>query len=735
MSSIESRESRSPSRGVLIAAGAIIALLSLNWVAAVARFQVEGIYWDQWMFLEPMFKGEGWLALFTQQHGPHRQGIAFIITSWIMEWSGWDTRVEALWGASLLMVAAVMALVWKYRLTGRLGWIDLWLPLAALGMRQYENIILVPNASHSMFPLVLMWSAALVILRELSVRRWLALGVIGVLALFTGFALFVWGALMGLVVLVSARELWRKQYQNLVGPGAGAAILLAGLGWFLHGYLFNPASPGATFPHYPLGDYPLFVVRMLASRMGMLGGGSEAMFWGWIVLGLAIAGWGIGCWRIVRSDQIAAPLLATVFFLTVGLGYAVFTALGRVHLGVEGGEASRYTPLMISFWVGVVAWTATAKWRGLHIGAAILGWAMVVVPWMDMWDRPWRDWPGTLGMSQRSRTAIVWTTSYKTKWLLAWQETGDWREAEKQVPNGVHPGSEGSPLGEQIEFLAERRLSFLGDPKTDYTWLPWWNPLGVRWVQGMGGEHEQWMAEEGRFLVDGADDAFVNLRLRWKTLELPEDAPIEIQLGEFRGQTTYAELVKGLSVPIPTDRQPLTLRSKVGVAPIHPPHDPRPASFLVLDPTVTTAPRYEVKWFSRNDEGLLPDEVDFRWADGFHDWNPAGGFVWTGDAATVEMRTRQTRYLNVVIEGRYEHADDGPIRLYVNDDEWLLDWVPGGMSLSIEIPGGQSSSVTLRNIVGSKSPRDFGESDDARFLALRITRISFDEQPAFPVLE
>ena len=75
--------------------------MSLNWVAAVARFHVEGIYWDQWMFLEPMFKGEGGLALFTQQHGPHRQGIAFIITSWIMDWSGWDTRVEALWVASL----------------------------------------------------------------------------------------------------------------------------------------------------------------------------------------------------------------------------------------------------------------------------------------------------------------------------------------------------------------------------------------------------------------------------------------------------------------------------------------------------------------------------------------------------------------------------------------------------------------------------------------------------------
>ena len=153
------------------------------------------------------------------------------------------------------------------------------------------------------------------------------------------------------------------------------------------------------------------------------------------------------------------------------------------------------------------------------------------------------------------------------------------------------------------------------------------------------------------------------------------------------------------------------------------------------DPTVTSTPRYAVNWFSRNDEGLLPDQVDFRMKDGFHNWNPAGGFVWTGDAAVIEMRTRQTRYLNIVIEGRYEPVNEGPIRLYVNDAEWLLDWPPEGMSLSVKIPGGQSSSVILRNIAGAKSPRDMGESDDARFLALRLKRISFDEEPAFPLVE
>jgi len=719
----------------LIAAGFIIALMALNWIAAVARFHVEGIYWDQWMFLKPMFQDRGWLALFTQQHGPHRQGVAFIITSWIMDWSGWDTRVEALWVASLLVVAAVLALRWKYRLTGRLSWIDLWLPLAVLAMRQYENVILVPNASHSMFPLVLMLAAALVLAWELTVWRWVVLGGIGVLALFTGFALFVWGALLGLVLLVAAREIWRKQYRGLVGPAAGGLVLLGGLVWFLQGYLFNPASPGATFPHYPLMDYPQFVRRMWASRMGMLGGGETALRWGSVVLALGVVGFGFGCWKIVRADRLKPTWLAAVFFITIGLGYACFTALGRVHLGVEGGEASRYTPLMISFWLGLVAWAATASWRGWSWGAAILGWTMVVVPWMDMWDRPWRDWPGTLGMGERSRTAIVWTTSYKTKWLMAWQETEDWRQAEAQVPYGVHPGPNGSPLGAQIDFLQERELSFLADTETPYAWLPWWSPLGVRWVQGMGGEHRQWMAEESVFLVDPNPLAFLNLKLDWKTQELTDDALVEIQLGDYVGRVSYAELSRGLSVPTPMNLEKMVIRSVEGVFAIHPPQDPRLASFLVVDPTVSDHARYPIKWWSENEEGLLADGVQFDLVSGFYNWEENGAFLWTDAKVVIETRSRLTRYLNVEIGARFAPVDEGPVRLQLNDEVWDIPWQPGGVKISIAVPGGRSSRIEISNPAGAKSPSEISESTDARSLALQLKHVSFDEAPKYSELE
>ncbi|GAB5560326.1 MAG: hypothetical protein SynsKO_19730 [Synoicihabitans sp.] len=712
----------------------LVGLLTLNWVAAVARFQVNGVFWDQWIFLKPLFEGGEWFDIFTQQHGPHRQGLAFLITAWIMDLSAWDSRVEALWIVSLLTASAVLMLWWKHRLSGKLeGW-DLWIPFAALAMLQYENVILVPNASHSMFPLVLMMVAALVLQRPLGRLRWLGLGLVGLLAIFTGFGLFVWGALMVVATLVVVGEIRAKRWSHLIAPGGGILVLVGALVGFLRGYVFNPASPGATFPHLPVWDYPMFMVRMVASRMGLLDGTGAALFWGGAVLLVTVLVCGQMAWRVVRDGADDPKKLTTVFFLSLGLGFAVFTALGRVHLGVAGGEASRYAPLLISLWLGLVAWAAIQKGRIWNRLAAVLGWLMVVAPWTDVWDRPWKDLPGTLGMIERSRTAIVWTTGHKMKWLLAWEETGDWREAERRVPLGVHPDPEHAPLDEQIGFLREHDLSYFSQPEVRFGWRPWWNPLGIRWVQGMGGEHEQWMAEESRFLVEGKREAFVNLRVRWKSAGMPSDAPIEIQWGDYRGMTSYAELSRGLSLPASPKTEQLVLRSPQGAMAINPPHDNRMASFLVPDPIVSEIPRHPVRWFSETEPGLLKDTVRFELTDGFYEWEAGGAFVWANSAATIETRSRRPRYLNVVIAGRFEPVGSGPVRIYLNEREWLLDWSTGELKFTLLVPGGRSNQIVVRNISGEISPQAAGESDDTRSLALRFSRISFDEQPAFEVL-
>ena len=94
------------SRGVKVMVATILVMMTVTWVLAVARFQVNGLFSDQWNLSEPVLRGDGPLALFTWQHGPHRQGLAFVSTSWIWGWSGWDTGIEAVWGVVWLVGAA-----------------------------------------------------------------------------------------------------------------------------------------------------------------------------------------------------------------------------------------------------------------------------------------------------------------------------------------------------------------------------------------------------------------------------------------------------------------------------------------------------------------------------------------------------------------------------------------------------------------------------------------------------
>ncbi len=719
--------------GPLIAAAVIILLLALNWVAAVARFQVNTVYWDQWDFSEPLFNERSLLDVFSKQHGPHRQGLAFVFTSWVLEASDWDGRVESLWIASLLVVAAVLVVIWKHRATGRFGWTDLWLPLAALAMRQYETVLVAPNASHSIFPLVLLLLAAIILTDPPNGRRWLMLGVIGGLALFTGFGIFVWVGLVWIAGLRLLRAIVARD-RRAVGPPLLAVLLCgAALAWFARGYVFNPASPGATFPHWPLGDYPKFVMLMLASRMD-LAPGVIAYIGGAIVLLAGSVIWIHASARTWREETPATGHLTAAFLLTAGLGFAWFTASGRVHLGVEAGMAPRYTSLTLAVWLGLLAWAAVGRSRGLRVAAGVLGWAMVVAPWADLRGREWRDWPGTLGMSRESRDALTRTQGTKAQWLMAWQETGgDHAETERRAPGLIHPDPVAGELGRKIAYLQRRGLSFAAPDAEPWSWLPWWNPTGVTWLKGMGGEHAQWMAEEARLLIEGRETGYLNLRLRWVAPALGPDHPVDIELAGRTARVAYADLLAGLSVPAPQSRSLLVLRSPDGTVPLDPPRDLRQGSFLVEDPTLSAEPAFAVRGWIADTEGLWP-ESGLALHDGFHRWEQNGAWIWTDGHARLSAHSLGGAWLNVEIASRYTAVNTGPLIIVVDGKRQEQAWSADGVRCSIRLPAGRARQVELVNPAGDQSPFAAGESEDRRRLALRLHRLSVDEAAAFAEL-
>jgi|GEM_PF-2131383 len=77
------------------------------------------------------------------------------------------------------------------------------------------------------------------------------------------------------------------------------------------------------------------------------------------------------------------------------------------------GEAPRYATLMVSVWLGLLAWPSGGPR------------SMVVAPRFDLRERPVGDWPGTMGMSHASRVTMAYSNNQKIEWISVWEEKGD----------------------------------------------------------------------------------------------------------------------------------------------------------------------------------------------------------------------------------------------------------------------------------------------------------------------
>src|SRR5512134_3182371 len=96
---------------------ALCAILYANWIVAIARFQPNVLFMDQWDFFYPLFYGGGWWDRFIHQHGPVREGLGFVISGWILEAANLDVRYDSVWIATLLLGATALALRLKSKMS------------------------------------------------------------------------------------------------------------------------------------------------------------------------------------------------------------------------------------------------------------------------------------------------------------------------------------------------------------------------------------------------------------------------------------------------------------------------------------------------------------------------------------------------------------------------------------------------------------------------------------------
>jgi hypothetical protein len=457
---------------------ALCALLYANWILAIARFQPNVMFMDQWDYFLPLFNGQGWWARFTVQQGPVREGLGFVVTGWILEATAWDVRYDSLWVATALLLATGLALRLKWKLTGAIGLRDACIPVILLSLGQFETILSVPQASHSVVPLVLILLTANVWLSPKPALRYLAAGAIAFTLTFTGFGIIATAVISVLFVARVIRHARDCEYQSATIAAGGLAIVIVSWAMFRTNYVFLPAVEGFRFPWSPLTDYVRFIVLMLPLTTGHIGQRWRHYLSGSALATVVLAAAGHIAWVWVKHrPSLRNDVLVLV--MGSGLAFVAATAIGRISLGVLAGTSPRYLTLLSLLWLALYLAAATSgRWMP-SVAATLCVWMLAVSPYAWMPLRPLAEWPGTLGMTNRELEAMVVYGTSKAEWARAFLASGSWQAADAAVLFPMHPNPVASRFDDKLPFLRDHKLSFFAGQPERGDYLPWFGDDAV----------------------------------------------------------------------------------------------------------------------------------------------------------------------------------------------------------------------------------------------------------------
>ena len=428
----------------------VFAILAWRQHRFVDHYAVNMLFWDQWDFYIPFFNdGSAW-EIFTRQHGPHRQGLGFLITHLLARMSDWDSRWDA-FAVSFAMMAAAALSVWLavkhgFRLAGAL----IVSALLFLNLRQYEIFVGASNLSHGALPVLMLVGACLCWFIHHAWLRAALLSFLTFMLIFTGFGIFA-GLVIPCVLLADGMHVWRFGDRKRLLPIATTLSVIA-IAWvlFAQNYVFAPAVDNFKFPHDKPWEYLTFMGLMLTNAIGIPGRGASAQIIGSaLCLGLVTI-----CLfhtaRLLRKNTASMTTSRVIFTLTAfALIYAANTAVGRVSLGMAGALASRYITLMLPAFLGMFLQCTYLpdRLRRPVIAIFILG---VATGMLIPHKKDWRY--------------IRWFHDGRLAWRQAYLETHDEVIANERSGFPVYPTP--GKITQRLQFLEERRLNLFNENGT-----------------------------------------------------------------------------------------------------------------------------------------------------------------------------------------------------------------------------------------------------------------------------
>lgn len=427
----------------------VLVVLALQLFFFVREYAVNLLHFDQWSFLTPLFKNASMWENFRWQHGPHRQGLGNVVVSWVLTATHWDTVVEGLFISALLVAATFTALFLKKRLFGRLTAYDAVIPILCISLDQFDTIVAIPNMSHSILPLLLVFLFCLANTIPWRIPQALGMIVLSFLLVFTGFGILAGVMILVLFLFRAYHSIRQQNVLNLVG--SAAAVLLIGCSFvvFFVGYRFNAGVPNFVFPHPRPWEYLNVFFSVFGSFWGFRKG-ALSLAVGGICAAIVICVWGRSVRESLRSSMPREQYNTTVFVLAgFSILFCAGVSIGRISLGERAGTAYRYVTLLIPAFVSLYFGILTLGNRKLRsiLLATFVG--LVVV------KSAYFSFP----LSQRTLKTVVTMRARKLAWISCYERSENLERARRISTLKIHPSPHNANLEEKLRYLKKNRLN------------------------------------------------------------------------------------------------------------------------------------------------------------------------------------------------------------------------------------------------------------------------------------
>lgn len=424
----------------------VLALASF-WVYCTNKYAVNIFYWDQWDFYNPFTTDIHLLKTFTKQHGPHRQGIGFILTKCIDCFSGMNVRYISFAITFLMFTTSVCYFYLKKQLFGKVTAFDCIIFLIILIPTQL--FMHTPNISHGAMPSLLLSLYCLSFLFKNYALRSACLILINFNMIFSGFGLFI-GALTPIIFLGEWYFLYRSKLVKAQFV-AICSLLLSIFSFYLFsiGYTFQPAVANFVFPHPNPLKYIEFMILGYANFWGVVKIGVMSYTLGiitLITLLIVLFKHGVKIFKFTFDVNNREVLISKIIVILIAysLIFLFNTAIGRVCVGVETARSARYMPylapsilaLFLHFNIKLSKRLILLLFLGLLIG---------------------------LGLGKKNTQTMANIASAKRAWKKSYLNYENIEKADTQSNFLIYPDPVATKLKTKLEYLKKNQLNLYSE--------------------------------------------------------------------------------------------------------------------------------------------------------------------------------------------------------------------------------------------------------------------------------